>query len=80
MITSILYVNLIGDHEYPHFLTPGYALVNHPDIEFFVVEKRNLYAIDLLSKFYYFLSTSTHIFSPSVLSSIHPSRSVRRKV
>jgi predicted dienelactone hydrolase len=38
--------NLVGDHRYQIYLTPGYALVNEPDIEFFVTEKRNPHAID----------------------------------
>ena len=38
--------NLVGDHRYQMFLTPGYALMHEPDIEFFVTEKRNPHAVD----------------------------------
>lgn len=43
---AFLKVNLVGDHRYQAYLTPGYALGNEPDIEFFVTEKRNPHAVD----------------------------------
>jgi predicted dienelactone hydrolase len=43
---AFLKVNLVGDQRYQAYLTPGYALVNEPDIEFFVTEKRNPHAVD----------------------------------
>lgn len=38
---AFLKTNLAGDHSYQYILTPGYALTEEPQVEFFVTEKRN---------------------------------------
>lgn len=43
---AFLKTNLAGEPDYQNILTPGYALTNEPDIEFFVTEKRNPNADD----------------------------------
>jgi predicted dienelactone hydrolase len=45
-MVAFLKDNLVGEHGYQPYLTPGYAQVNEPNIEFFVTEKRNPHAID----------------------------------
>ena len=40
-MVAFLKTVLVGDHDYQYLLTPGYALTNEPQVEFFVTEKQN---------------------------------------
>jgi hypothetical protein len=43
---AFLKTNLMGETGYQQMLTPGFALIHEPNVEFFVTEKRNAQAID----------------------------------